>query len=65
MDHPDLVKVKNLITNRESFVHASRLRPFNHPKDMSAEMIESLVAADLDDIIRSMWRKLWGIRERI
>ena len=46
MDCPDLVKVKDLFTNRESLVHASRLRPFTHPKDMSAEMIESLVATD-------------------
>ena len=49
MDHPDLVKVKDLITNYESLVHASRLRPFKHPKDMSAEKIESSVAADLDE----------------
>ena len=49
MDRPDLVKVKDLITNRESLVHASRLRPFKHPKDMSAEKIESLVAADLNE----------------
>ena len=46
MHRPDLVKVKNLITNRESLVHASRLRPFKHPKDMSVEKIESLVAVD-------------------
>jgi hypothetical protein len=49
MDRPDLVKVNDLITNRESLEHASRLRPFKHPKDMSAEKIESLVAADLDE----------------
>ena len=47
MDRPDLVKVKDLITNRESLVHAIRLRPFKHPKDMS-EKIGSLVA-DLDE----------------
>ena len=47
MDRLNLVKVKNLITNRESLVHGSRLRPFKHPKNMSAEKIESLVAADL------------------
>ena len=50
MDRPDLVKVKDLITNRVSLVHASRLRPFKHPKDMSAEKIDSLVAADDDDL---------------
>ena len=48
MDRPDLVKVKDLITNRECLVHASRLRLIKLPKDMSAEKIESLVAADLD-----------------
>ena len=46
MDRPDLVKVKDLITNLESL---SRIRPFRHPKDMSTEKIESLVAADLDE----------------
>ena len=49
MDRPDQVKVKNLITNRGSLVHASRLRPFKHLKDMFAENIKSLVAADLDE----------------
>ena len=49
MDRPDLVKFKDLITDRESLVHVSRLRPFKHPKDMSSEKIESLVAADLDE----------------
>ena len=49
MDRPDLIKVKDLITNRESLVHASWLRPLKHPKDMSAEKIKSLIAADLDE----------------
>ena len=49
IDRPDLVKVKDIITNRGSLVHASRLRPFKHLKDMSAEKIESLIAADLDE----------------
>ena len=49
MDRPDLVLVKDLITNRKSLVHTSRLRPFKHPKHMSTEKIESLVAADLDE----------------
>jgi len=64
MDRPDLVKVKDLITNRESLVHASRLRPFRHPKDMSAEKIESLVAADLDEFYVENYRAYW-VRERI
>ena len=49
VDHPDLIIVKDLSTNRESLVHASRLIPFTHPKDMSTEKIESLVAADWDE----------------
>ena len=61
MDHPDLVKVKDLITNRESLVHASRLRPFKHPEDMLVEKIESLVAADLDEFYVE---KLSGIQVR-
>ena len=39
MDRPDLVKVRDLITNKESMVHANRLRPFKHPKSMSKEQI--------------------------
>ena len=49
MDRPNLVKVKDLITNRESVGHDGRLRPFKHPKDMSLEIMESLVAANLDE----------------
>ena len=62
MDRPDLVKVKDLITNRESLVHASRLRPFKHPKDMTAEKIESLVAARTS--LSFMRKKLSGILVR-
>ena len=49
IDRPDLVKVRDLITNKESVVHANRLRPFKHPKNMSREQIEALIAADLDE----------------
>ena len=45
IDRPDLVKVRDLITIKESMVHANRLRPFKHPKNISRE----LVAADLDE----------------
>jgi len=45
MDRPDLIKVNSLITNRESLVYFSRLRP----KDMSLEKVESLVPADPDE----------------
>ena len=49
IDQPDLVKVRDLITNKESMVHANRIRPFKHLKDMPKEMIETLVATDLDE----------------
>jgi len=58
MDRPNLVKVKDFITNHESLVHASRLRQFKHPKDMS-EKIESLVAADLDEVMLKNYRAYW------
>jgi len=39
IDRLDLVKVRDIITNKESMVHANRLRPFKHPKDMAREKI--------------------------
>ena len=49
IDRPDLIKVRDLITNKESMVHANRIRPFKHPKSMSKEKIETLAATDLDE----------------
>ena len=37
MDCPDLVKVRDLVTNKESVVHANLLRPFKHPKSIPKE----------------------------
>ena len=37
IDRPDLVKVRDLITNKESMVHENRLGPFKHPKDTSGK----------------------------
>jgi len=65
IDRPDLVKVKDLITYRESLVHDSRLRPFKHPKDISLEKIESLVVADLDEFsVENHWLQLLDIQVR-
>jgi len=36
MDRQDLVKVRDLITNKESMVHANRLRPFKHQQKLLA-----------------------------
>ena len=49
IDRPDLIKVRDLITNKESMVHANRIRLFNHPKSMHKEKIETLAATDLDE----------------
>ena len=49
MDRPDLVKVRDLITNLESMVPAKRIIPFKHPMSMPKEKIETLVATDLDE----------------
>ena len=49
IDRLDLVKVRDLITNKESMMHANRIRPFKHPKDMPKEKIETLAATDLNE----------------
>ena len=49
IDRPDLIKVKDLITNRESVVHTSRLRVFRHPKNMTLAEATALAAVDLDE----------------
>jgi len=45
LDRPDLVKIEDLITNRESSAHASHLKPSRSQRYIS---LECLVAADLD-----------------
>ena len=46
----NLIKVRDLITNKQwTMVHANRIRPFNHPKNMPKEKIEILAATDLDE----------------
>jgi hypothetical protein len=49
IDRPDLIRVKDLITNRESLVHTSRLRVFRHPKEMTLAEATALAAVDLDE----------------
>jgi len=57
MDPPDLIKVRDLISNKESMVHANRIRPFKHPKSMPKEKIETLASTDL-----SMSKKILDIQ---
>ena len=45
IDRPDLIKVRDLITSKESMVLANRIRTFKHPK----EKIETLAATDLEE----------------
>ena len=47
IDHPDIIKVKDLTTNKISSVHTSRLRIFRHPTEMTREVIEVLASIDL------------------
>ena len=47
IDHPDFLKVRDLIT--KNLVHANRIRLFKHRKDMPKEKIETLAATDLDE----------------
>ena len=49
IDRPDLINAMDLITNKESMVHANRIRPFKHPKSIPKEKIETLAATDLDE----------------
>ena len=49
IDRLDLIKVRDLITNKESMVHANRILPFKHIKSMPKEKIETLTATDLDE----------------
>jgi hypothetical protein len=49
IDRPDLIRVNDLITNRESVVHTSPLRVFRHPKTMTMAEATTLAAVDLDE----------------
>ena len=49
IDRPDIIKVKDLTTNKISSVHTSRLRIFRHPTEMTREEIEVLASIDLDE----------------
>ena len=37
IDCPDLIKVRDLITNKESMVHANRIRPFKHQEHVQGK----------------------------
>jgi hypothetical protein len=49
IDRPDLIKVRDLITDKISMVHASRVIPFRHPKTLTEEEARALAAVDMDE----------------
>jgi hypothetical protein len=49
IDRPDLIKIRDLTTNKISLVHTSRLRPFRHPKSMTVAEATALAAVDMDE----------------
>jgi hypothetical protein len=49
IDRPDLIKVRDLLTNKISLVHTSRLRPFRHPANMTLEEAINLASVDMDE----------------
>jgi hypothetical protein len=49
IDRPDLIRVRDLITDKTSLVHTSRLVPYRHPADMTEEEARELAAADMDE----------------
>ena len=49
IDGPDIIQVRDLITNKLSMVHTSRLRVFRHPKEMTTVEAAALEATALDE----------------
>ena len=49
IERPDIITVKDLISNKVMKVHTSRLRLFRHPANMGIEEISALAAVDLDE----------------
>jgi hypothetical protein len=49
IDRPDLIKVRDLITDKVSLVHTSRLRPFRHPTNMTLQEVTDLASVDMDE----------------
>jgi hypothetical protein len=49
IERPDIISVKDLVTNKVMKVHTSRLRLFRHPANMGIEEISALAAVDLDE----------------
>ena len=48
MDRPDIVKVRDLTTDKVSVVYTSRLCLFRHP-EMTSEELEVLAGVDVDE----------------
>ena len=49
IDRLDIIQVRDVITNKLSMVHTSRLRAFRRPKEMTTEEAAALAATDLDE----------------
>ena len=48
MDRPDIVKVRDLTTDKVLVVHISWLQLFRHPAEMTTEELEVLAGVDMD-----------------
>jgi len=49
INRPDIVKVRDLTTNKVSSVHTCRLQIFRHPTEISKDELEVLSAVDQDE----------------
>jgi len=49
-DRPDIVQVRDQITNKLSMVHTRRLSVFRHPKEMTMEEAAALAATLIDEL---------------
>ena len=56
IDRPDIIKDRDLTTDKVSIDHTSRLCLFKHPAEMSLEELEVLAGIDVDEYCREHCR---------
>ena len=54
IDRPDIVKVRDLTTDKVSVVRTSRLRLFRHPAEMTPEELEVQVLTSMNILSKAL-----------
>jgi hypothetical protein len=49
IERPDIMKVRDLLSNKIMSVHTSRVKPFRHPKEFNLDDAIALAMVDLDE----------------